>query len=387
MPSERWSRSPSNGTKATASFCLFSCSIFSSASLSRASHSFRSLLPSSNLTRRSASGTSPDSIDSTTASRRLRAASKVSLASLASTGQGCPHGAAFQTVFCEGVREMRRLGECTPPLVGCRRFPNAPSMPAAIIRRQRCSWDDGWRPGYSARAGGNSRRGGIPQGGASRPVLPSSPDGKQMKIHGMIRLGIAIAVWAACPGARGESLAIATYNVGNYGPADRLTETGYRSDYPKPEDEKSALRARHRPARRGHPRDPGDGRTEAHLEELRRRSEGRGDRLSLCGLGEGTHTERHLALLSRRPLLSVRNHDDLECTYLGGTGQGEARAARGRGGRGRRRDSRCSCVHLKSRLTGEPDDPGGAAPAGRRRPPRFATASAAAFRTGGRPAS
>lgn len=39
-----------------------------------------------------------------------------------------------------------------------------------------------------------------------------------------------------------ETLTLATYNVENYGPAKRVTEAGYRKDYPKPEAEKAALR-------------------------------------------------------------------------------------------------------------------------------------------------
>src|ERR1041385_3419850 len=42
---------------------------------------------------------------------------------------------------------------------------------------------------------------------------------------------------------RAETLTVATYNLENYGPADRVTEMGYRQDYPKPESEKRALRA------------------------------------------------------------------------------------------------------------------------------------------------
>lgn len=43
-------------------------------------------------------------------------------------------------------------------------------------------------------------------------------------------------------GLRAETLTLATYNVENYGPANRVTEAGYRQDYPKPEAEKRALR-------------------------------------------------------------------------------------------------------------------------------------------------
>ena len=42
---------------------------------------------------------------------------------------------------------------------------------------------------------------------------------------------------------RGETITIATYNVENYGPANRMSEGIYRKDYPKPEAEKRALRS------------------------------------------------------------------------------------------------------------------------------------------------
>src|SRR3954462_10992853 len=42
--------------------------------------------------------------------------------------------------------------------------------------------------------------------------------------------------------AEAETLTVATYNIENYVPADRMTEAGYRKDYPKPESEKQALR-------------------------------------------------------------------------------------------------------------------------------------------------
>src|ERR1019366_790462 len=67
------SRSVSNLVKTTPSRSFLSCSILSSASLSRDSQCFSNLLPSSNLANSSASGTSPDSMDSTIASRLDRA--------------------------------------------------------------------------------------------------------------------------------------------------------------------------------------------------------------------------------------------------------------------------------------------------------------------------
>ena len=57
----------------------------------------------------------------------------------------------------------------------------------------------------------------------------------------------AAALWAVlfllATLAQAETLRLATYNVENYGMADRMTEAGYRKDYPKPEAAKRAPRA------------------------------------------------------------------------------------------------------------------------------------------------
>ena len=50
------------------------------------------------------------------------------------------------------------------------------------------------------------------------------------------------ALFSLLAAVRGETLTIATYNVENYVSANRVTEAGYRQDYPKPESEKKALR-------------------------------------------------------------------------------------------------------------------------------------------------
>src|SRR3954464_10987169 len=50
------------------------------------------------------------------------------------------------------------------------------------------------------------------------------------------------SIFLVCVAVEAETLTIATYNIENYGPADRMTEAGYRKDYPKPEAEKRALR-------------------------------------------------------------------------------------------------------------------------------------------------
>ena len=56
----------------------------------------------------------------------------------------------------------------------------------------------------------------------------------------VIWLVLLVVGWTAL--TRAESLTIATYNLENYGPADRMTEAGFRKDYPKPEAQKRALR-------------------------------------------------------------------------------------------------------------------------------------------------
>ena len=56
---------------------------------------------------------------------------------------------------------------------------------------------------------------------------------------GRIWFGFLLGLMAA----RAETLTVATYNIENYGPANRMTEAGFRKDYPKPEAEKRALRA------------------------------------------------------------------------------------------------------------------------------------------------
>lgn len=113
-----------------------------------------------------------------------------------------------------------------------------------------------------------------------------------------------------------ETLTFATYNVENYGPADRLTEVGFRKDYPKPESEKAALRRVLRAIdadvvllqEMGGP---------SHLEELRQD-------LALEGLVYlpgvvvvGADSDRHVALLSKRPWTAITTHADLTFRYFG----------------------------------------------------------------------
>ena len=152
----------------------------------------------------------------------------------------------------------------------------------------------------------------------------------------------------------GDPLRIATWNVANYGPTGRVTAAGYRSDYPKPEAEKAALRAAlHRLdadvlalQEMGPP---------AYLEELARDLAREGLHYpyrAIAGDGE----PRRNALLSRRPLHAVHTHLDLEFPYLGQPtrlrrGLLEATLATPGG------EITLVVLHLKSPLSDDPRDP------------------------------
>lgn len=163
---------------------------------------------------------------------------------------------------------------------------------------------------------------------------------------------------AAAPGF-GGTLRVATYNVANYNVTSRRTSDGFRPDYPKPEAEKAALR---RVIRKldadvlalqelGGPE---------FLRELQRdlRSEG-GDYPHLAVL-VADDEPRHVGVLSRQPLVAVREHRELTFSYRGGAervrrGVLEVRITAAGG------ELTCFIVHLKSRYTERPDDPGAVA--------------------------
>ncbi len=168
-------------------------------------------------------------------------------------------------------------------------------------------------------------------------------------------LGFLLLKFILVVGLRAELLTIATYNVENYGPANRMTEAGYRQDYPKPEAEKRALRTVIKGLKAdvlvlqemgGQP----------YLDELQRDLKTEGTDYPYAVLLEGNDADRHVALLSKRPLKSVVSHVDLEFAYF----NGKERVKRGllevtittEAG-----DVTIFALHLKSRFTDRPDDP------------------------------
>jgi len=174
----------------------------------------------------------------------------------------------------------------------------------------------------------------------------------------LLGFGVALVAVSGSSAAAPAALRIATYNVENYLPADRMTASGFRPGYPKPEREKSALRAVIRDMaadvlvlQEMGPR--------VYLEELRRDLRAEGLDYPHLAWGKGADAERHLAILSLLPLQGVRMHEDLSFAYLGGResvkrGLLEARVETVGG------SITVFAVHLKSRLTEREDDPGSA---------------------------
>jgi endonuclease/exonuclease/phosphatase family metal-dependent hydrolase len=172
------------------------------------------------------------------------------------------------------------------------------------------------------------------------------------RLRGLIRsLCVGVFVVQACA----ETLTVATYNIENYGLADRMTAEGFRKDYPKPEAEKLALR---RVIRALHAdvlalQEVGG---QAFLDELRRDLGTEGLDYPHAALATAVDADRHVALLSKRPLQAVRTHDALEFSYFGRKervkrGLLEATVATSAG------EVTLFVLHLKSRFTERADDP------------------------------
>jgi len=152
-----------------------------------------------------------------------------------------------------------------------------------------------------------------------------------------------------------ETLTIATYNIENYGPADRMTDDGYRKDYPKPETEKRALRGVIRALgadvlvmQEMGPR--------PYLEEYRRDLKSEGVDYPYVLLLAGPDSDRHVAVFSKRPFKSSAQYVDLDFSYFGKKekvkrGLLEVCLATEAG------DLTVFAVHLKSRFTDRVDDP------------------------------
>jgi endonuclease/exonuclease/phosphatase family metal-dependent hydrolase len=178
-------------------------------------------------------------------------------------------------------------------------------------------------------------------------MRPVSPVRRWLAVLSLVLLPVS--------GRGAETLTIATYNVENYGRADRMTEAGYRRDYPKPEAEKRALRL----VLRGLDADVvvlqeiGDA---SYLDELRRDLKTEGADYPHAALAAAADPDRRVAVISRRPLQAVTVHTDLSFPYFGGResvkrGLLEVTIATAGG------SVTLFGLHLKSRFTERPDDP------------------------------
>lgn len=170
--------------------------------------------------------------------------------------------------------------------------------------------------------------------------------------------GVLLASWLGgwlVSFASADPLTLATYNVENYVLADRMTEAGYRKGYPKPESQKAALRV----VVRGMSADVlvlQEMGPRAFLDELQRDLKTEGMEYSYAALGDAGDADRHLAVLSRRPLRQVVTHRDLHFTYFGkrevvkrGLLEVSIDSAAG--------ELTLFAVHLKSRFTERAEDP------------------------------
>jgi endonuclease/exonuclease/phosphatase family metal-dependent hydrolase len=171
-------------------------------------------------------------------------------------------------------------------------------------------------------------------------------------------LAVAVIWLLLVPTAAGETLRIATFNLENYGPANRMMAAGYRKAYPKPEEAKRALRQIIREMaadvvvfQEMGPR--------PYLDELQRDLRSEGLEYPYAEHLVAADEARHVALISRRPLRLVTKHVDLTFKYFGDP----TTVRRGllevsvpaEGG-----EITVWVLHLKSRFTERRDDPGAA---------------------------
>lgn len=182
----------------------------------------------------------------------------------------------------------------------------------------------------------------------------NSRGGGRWALWGVVALVLLLAVRAH----GGETLTVATYNLQNYTLADRRTDDGFRPGYPKPEDEKAALR-RVIAAMDADVIALQEIGGAAFLNELRRDLKSDGVDYPFGEALTAADAERGLGVLSRVPLGKVTLHSDLVAKRRGdaepepvrrGLLEVEVPAAGGA--------VTLFVVHLKSRITENKDDPG-----------------------------
>jgi endonuclease/exonuclease/phosphatase family metal-dependent hydrolase len=153
---------------------------------------------------------------------------------------------------------------------------------------------------------------------------------------------------------RGEQVTLATYNLENYVTVGRMVEGVYRQNYPKPEEEKTALRAVIESLQADvlvfQEMGPWP-----FLKELQRDLAREQFVYPYAELLEAADEERHLAILSRKPFVRLRKHQELQFQYFGARqlvkrGLLEVTLKIGQS------EVTVFAVHLKSRITERSED-------------------------------
>ncbi len=168
-------------------------------------------------------------------------------------------------------------------------------------------------------------------------------------------LGWLLFVLAGASAWADEGLTVLTWNVQNYVAEDRLVDGEYRTDFPKPEREKTALRAALREVDADVLALQEMG-PEPYLEELQRDLAGEGSPYPFRALLDGPDPKRHVALLSRVRIVRIVPHREVGYRRGGRTElvrRGVLEATFEAAGR----ELTVFVVHLKSRHTDDPQDP------------------------------
>jgi endonuclease/exonuclease/phosphatase family metal-dependent hydrolase len=188
--------------------------------------------------------------------------------------------------------------------------------------------------------------------------------------HGKLPCPISLGCWifilfVGVPASLGSgfsekppnSLRVATVNLRNYLLMDRHLEGAYRRDYPKPEAEKKALRTvlHEVGADILAMQEMGD---EPFLRELQRDLAAEGLEYPHRVWMRSDDPLRHLAVLSRMLPDAVLKHDQLDFPYVGGRLHLKRGLLELRFGAKTGEPWVLYVVHLKSRLTDHPEDPG-----------------------------
>lgn len=128
---------------------------------------------------------------------------------------------------------------------------------------------------------------------------------------------LILALFVVSTSLYGKVLRVASYNISNYLVTDRWYDGRYMKEYPKPEDEKEALR---RVIGLVKPdilavQEMGD---EEYIRELQEDLKKEGVDYPYVYVLKGPDPVRHVAMLSKEKFLETRGHEDLPMVYLGG---------------------------------------------------------------------